>query len=219
MKLASQPRWRNFIDYRIYIEIVSAGTTRRSWIEERRSYMTTSTAPAETANPELKGWNMAGLDFPLIRLVLIAKAMDRLNQRSLAEQADLTMAEWRVLSRLAPSDGATVREVAELAWADRAEVSRAATALEQRKLVGRRHNPRDGRAPILFCTEVGQAEYQRVLPLREAHYGSLIALLDEAEQAELDRLLGKVMMRVAAVAEDDAASGSVRPTGRPADKG
>ena len=176
--------------------------------------MTTSIAPRQAPDHELKGWSMPGLDFPLLRLVLIAKAIDRLNQRSMTEQADLTMAEWRVLSRLAPSDGATVREVAELAWSDRAEVSRAAAALEQRKLVGRRDNPRDGRAPILFCTEAGQAEYERVIPLRTAHYESLICTLDTAERTELDRLLGKVMMRVATVAADDTGNGPVRPAGR-----
>ncbi|MBC2670310.1 MarR family winged helix-turn-helix transcriptional regulator [Novosphingobium piscinae] len=155
---------------------------------------------------ELKGWHMPGLDFPLIRLVLIAKAMDRLNQRSLADHAGMTMAEWRVLSRLAPGAGATVREIAELAWADRAEVSRAASALERRGLLARRDNPRDGRAPLLYCTTAGMAEYHRVRPLRAAHYDWMAGNLDAAERAEFDRLLTKLMLRIASAADPDAPS-------------
>lgn len=155
----------------------------------------------------------------MIRLVLIAKAMDRLNQRSLSEQAGLTMAEWRVLSRLAPGDGSTVREVAELAWADRAEVSRAATSLERRKLVSRRDNPRDGRAPLLFCTEAGHAEYDRIRPLRAAHYEFLASSLTAAERAEFDRLLGKLMRQIAVADEEEWADTAPPSTGLPGGAG
>jgi len=142
--------------------------------------------------PRLAGWNYAGLDYPTFHLVLVAKALDRMTLRVLRDQCALTIAEWRVLSRLAPTDGATVRQIAEWAWVDRAEVSRAASELEARGLTSRRPNPADKRAPILFCTPAGQAEYDRVLPMRAAFHAQLSDLLDAEEAATLDRLLARI---------------------------
>src|SRR5215208_4672445 len=71
---------------------------------------------------EISGWTYPGLDYSTFRLSLVAKAIDRLTLKVLADSCDLTVAEWRVLSRLAPVAGATVGEVSKMAWVDRAEV-------------------------------------------------------------------------------------------------
>jgi DNA-binding MarR family transcriptional regulator len=147
----------------------------------------------EADPPRLAGWAYPGLDYPTFHLVLIAKAIDRLTLRTLHDDdAALTVAEWRVLSRLAPTTGATVRQIAEWAWVDRAEVSRAASELERRGLTSRRPNPADKRSPILFCTPQGHAEYKRLLPIRAAFHAELSGLLDEEEAAALDRLLVRI---------------------------
>ena len=117
---------------------------------------------------EISGWTYPGLDYSTFRLSLVAKAIDRLTLKMLADNCDLTIAEWRVLSRLAPIRGASVRDISQMAWVDRAEVSRAAAALEARGLTSRRPDPSDGRSPILFATEQGLALYQRLLPIRVA---------------------------------------------------
>ncbi len=130
----------------------------------------------------------------------MAKAIDRLTLRMLADACNLTIAEWRVLSRLAPIEGATVRQIAEMAWVDRAEVSRAATALEARGLVGRRDNPQDGRAPILFVTAEGRAEYERLLPIRASFHRGLAEDLTESERETLDALLGRIARKLGKLA-------------------
>jgi DNA-binding MarR family transcriptional regulator len=155
---------------------------------------------AETVSDALKGWTYPGLDFPTFRLVLVAKAIDRLTLRMLADNCDLTIAEWRVLSRLAPIAGATVGQVAEMAWVDRAEVSRAASALEKRGLTSRRENPQDGRSPILFCTEAGIAEYRRLLPIRANFHRSLAEDLNDQDRAALDALLLRIAKKVGGLA-------------------
>ena len=154
------------------------------------------------ASEDLAGWAYPGLDYPTFRLVLVAKAIDRLTLRWLAEHSGLTASEWRVLSRLAPRASATVGQIAEMAWVDRAEVSRAAYALEQRGLTSRRPNPRDRRSPMLFCTDAGRAEYERLIGPRAAFHRSLANDLDGAEEAALDALLVKIARRLARLSNE-----------------
>jgi DNA-binding MarR family transcriptional regulator len=159
-------------------------------------------APAER-DSEINGWNYPGLDFSTFRLVLVAKAIDRLTLKMLADNCDLTIAEWRVLSRLAPAaNGATVREISQMAWVDRAEVSRAATALEAGGYTSRRPNPNDGRSPILFITEEGQALYRRLLPIRADFHRTLASDLTDAERAQLDSLLYRIAKKVADLTDE-----------------
>lgn len=151
--------------------------------------------------PEIAGWNYPGLDHSTFRLVLVAKAIDRLTLKMLADNCDLTIAEWRVLSRLAPArNGATVREISQMAWVDRAEVSRAAASLEKQGLTSRRVNPADGRSPILFVTEAGMTLYERLLPIRAEFHRTLSSDLAEAERRVLDGLLLRIARKVAGLA-------------------
>jgi DNA-binding MarR family transcriptional regulator len=159
--------------------------------------------PQLSENAEaIRGWTHEGLNFPTFRLTLLAKAIDRLTLRMLGECCDLTIAEWRVLSRLAPTEGATVRQVAQMAWVDRAETSRAAAALEARGLVARRDNPADGRAPILFATAAGRQEYDRLLPIRADFHRGLTEDLSREECEAFDTLLALVARRLGKLAGD-----------------
>jgi len=150
---------------------------------------------------ELPGWQMPGLDFPTFRIILLAKIITRLTNRQLGEGGELSYAEWRLLGRLAVlgADGGTVGQVADLAWVDRAEVSRAATALEERGYSARRDNPLDRRTPVLLITDLGRAAFQRSLDVRKNFHEELLSDLSPAEVAELDRLLAKVGGRLKAM--------------------
>jgi DNA-binding MarR family transcriptional regulator len=135
--------------------------------------------------------------------VLVAKAIDRLTLKMLSDNCDLTIAEWRVLSRLAPAgNGATVREISKMAWVDRAEVSRAAASLESNGLTSRRPNPSDGRSPILFITDAGTKLYERLLPIRAEFHRALAADLTDDERHVLDDLLSRIARKVALLAGD-----------------
>lgn len=146
---------------------------------------------------DLSGWNLSNLDYPTFRITLIAKIMDRLTIRHLAERGELTYAEWRVLARLGTlDDGGTVGQVADLAWVDRAEVSRAAAALEQRGLTARRDNPQDRRTPILYLTPEGRKFYVVALADRSAFHEELLVDLNDDDRAQLDALLARVGQRL-----------------------
>jgi DNA-binding MarR family transcriptional regulator len=155
----------------------------------------------------LNGWRLEDLDYPTFRLSLVAKVMDRLTLRHLAETGAYTFAEWRVLSRLATlPDGGTVGQIADLAWVDRAEVSRAAASLEEKGLTARRENQEDRRKPILYVTEKGRKQHRPMAADRSAFHAGLVADLSGDERAELDRLLAKIAQRLVKALQNDGGS-------------
>jgi DNA-binding MarR family transcriptional regulator len=142
---------------------------------------------------QLPGWSVNRLDYPTFRVGLIAKVMDRLTIRQLLEQDGLTYAEWRVLARIgAMKDGGTAGQVAEMAWVDGAEVSRAISALERRGFLERRTNPSDRRTSILFLTDAGKARYSETLERRGRFHEQLLSSLSQEERQTLDELLGRI---------------------------
>jgi DNA-binding MarR family transcriptional regulator len=145
---------------------------------------------------ELAGWVVPHLDYPTFRISLVAKVIDRMSIRRLNERGDLSFAEWRVLARLASAPALTVRQIADLAWVDRAEVSRAATALEERGLTTRKPNPHDARTPLLSCTPKGLSVYEDYLKDRQRFHEELTADLEPEEIALLDRILKRIAQRV-----------------------
>ncbi len=134
-------------------------------------------------------WRTGGRDFLPFRITLLAKLLDRCTTRLLQANSGLTVAEWRVMAQLVPSSPQSVRQLAEQAWVDRAEVSRAAASLERRGYVERRENAKDRRSPLLFCTEQGRDLALRVLPSRKAFHKSLTDLLTGAEADEFEKIL------------------------------
>ncbi|MEO8723081.1 MAG: MarR family winged helix-turn-helix transcriptional regulator [Sphingobium sp.] len=142
---------------------------------------------------ELPGWTIDQLDYPTFRIGLVAKIMDRLTIRQLLEQDALTYAEWRVLARIAAMvDGGTAGQVAELAWVDCAEVSRAISALERKGLLARRKNQSDRRTSSVFLTDAGKAQYRETLKRRSSFHEQLLSGLSPEERATLDDLLGRI---------------------------
>lgn len=139
------------------------------------------------------GWALDGLDFPSFRISLVAKTIDRLSARSLGRLTGLTMAEWRSLMRIVQArDGLTVRQIAEGAWVDRAEVSRAVKRLESRGLSHRRDNGNDRRAPLLFASQAGIALCQMVVEERSAFHRRAMESFTTQERQMFDTLLLKL---------------------------
>ena len=138
-------------------------------------------------------WRIGGPDYLPYRVTLLAKLLDRCTTRLLQASSGLSVAEWRVLAQLALASpaSASVRQLAEQAWVDRAEVSRAATSLGRRGYVERRENPKDRRSPQLFCSDKGMELYRRVSPSRTDFHRALTQLLgpEQARQMEAAMLV------------------------------
>lgn len=134
-------------------------------------------------------WRVGGADYLPYRVTLLAKMIDRCTTRLLQASSGLSVAEWRVLAQLALASPASVRQLAEQAWVDRAEVSRAAASLEQRGFVDRRENLKDRRSPLLYCSEKGLELYRRVAPSRHEFHRSLTNLLGPEQVRQMEAAL------------------------------
>jgi len=138
-----------------------------------------------------QAWRVGGPDYLPYRVTLLSKLLDRCTTRLLQSSSGLSVAEWRVLAQLALAspEPASVRQLAEQAWVDRAEVSRAAASLERRGYVERKENEKDRRSPLLFCSDKGMALFHRIAPSRQAFHRSLTELLGPERARQVDAAL------------------------------
>ena len=168
---------------------------------------------AEALGHIAAAWRIGGPDYLPYRITLLAKLLDRCTTRLLQASSGLSVAEWRVLAQLAIAspDSASVRQLAEQAWVDRAEVSRAATSLERRGYIDRRQNVRDRRSPLLYCSDKGLELYRRVSPSRQEFHRSLTAMLGP-EQA---KAMEASMLTLARQCIDELQHEPAMRTGRP----
>ena len=89
----------------------------------------------------------------------------------------ITRREWRMLAQLADSEGMASSALAERAALDRAQTSRAVSALVQKGLVARTPRPGNRREVLLHLTERGRALYAALLPRVAAINQELLSVL------------------------------------------
>ena len=134
-------------------------------------------------------WQIGDRDFVGFRLAIVAKLIDKCALRLFAEYGGMTIAEWRVLALTSMSSPQTVRRLAETAFVDRAEVSRAAAALVARGILEKRANPEDQRSPLFFITQDGQALFDTVGPIRHEFLRDMLAGVADEERETVDKVL------------------------------
>jgi DNA-binding MarR family transcriptional regulator len=137
-------------------------------------------------------WKLGGPHYLPLRLVLVAKLMDRYVAGLLAQKAALSIPEWRVVAQLAMLKQGSVRKMARQACVDPAEVSRSAAKLEKRGLVQRQVNARDRRSPQFSLTAAGEEHYARFQPDWARFSATLVSKLDEADTAAMEHGLMRI---------------------------
>ena len=115
----------------------------------------------------------------------------------------ITRREWRMLAQLADSEGMASSALAERAALDRAQTSRAVSALVQKGLVVRTPRPGNRREGLLHLTERGRALYAALLPRVARINQRLMSALNDDEAPTLEALL--LRLRVQADALERAA--------------
>lgn len=101
----------------------------------------------------------------------------------------VTFGLWPFLRALWEEDGLTQRQLSERVRMKGPTTAAAVNRLEERGLVRRIHNQRDGRKINVFLTPEGRRIYDVVMPEVAAINRQGIAGLSESEQEELKRLL------------------------------
>ena len=114
----------------------------------------------------------------------------------------ITRREWRMLAQLADSEGMASSALAERAALDRAQTSRAVSALVQKGLVVRTPRPGNRREVLLHLTERGRALYAALLPRVAAINQELLSVLSETEVATLDALVQRLRAQAERMVED-----------------
>jgi DNA-binding MarR family transcriptional regulator len=125
--------------------------------------------------------------------------------RSYERRFRLSVPEWRVMAVLGRFGPLSANGVAEKTQMDKVRVSRAVARLMATGRVSRRIDRMDRRRSILALTSAGEAIHREIVPHAERVEARLLAGLDEAERAALDRLLAKLEARAETpfVAEGD----------------
>ncbi|WP_240936102.1 MarR family winged helix-turn-helix transcriptional regulator [Billgrantia bachuensis] len=108
------------------------------------------------------------------------------------ERYQLNIAQWRVLAWLSHCDELTAKKVCTYTNMDKARVSRAIQALEERGLIRRTPAPEDQRQQDLHLTAAGRALLAKLIPEAQAWEAELVATLTAGEYRDLLNVMRKL---------------------------
>jgi DNA-binding MarR family transcriptional regulator len=129
------------------------------------------------------------------RLSVLMLRISNAIARSYERRFRLSVPEWRVMAVLGRFGPLSANGVAEKTQMDKVRVSRAVARLLAVGRVSRRTDRADRRRSILALTSAGEAIHREIVPHAERVEARLLAGLDEAERATLDRLIAKLEAR------------------------
>jgi DNA-binding MarR family transcriptional regulator len=124
-----------------------------------RMDMDTLTQEAGPALGKLdKVWNLNGHANLALHLAILGRLVDRCVSRRLNEYG-LNATRWRAIALLSLAPQSTFGELAEYAWFDRGDLSRALRKLEEDGLATRKPHPHDRRSFLFSLTPEGRKIY------------------------------------------------------------
>lgn len=128
-------------------------------------------------------------DMLLYQLWGLQAAAGRMVVRLCETEFGISRREWRVLAQLARHEGLSSSALAERASLDRAQTSRAIGRLAAKRLLTRAPRQGNRREVLLHLTDEGRAVHAALLPRVASINREVLSVLNEAEAAELERLL------------------------------
>ena len=117
----------------------------------------------------------------------------------------LRIPEWRVMAVLGDGGSMTQREMVNATVMDKVAINRACKVLEERGLVARSPNQRDGRSHHLELTPEGRALYAQVMPMTFEMFERIFTRIEPSEQQALKTLLSRIRDGVQAIDEGNPA--------------
>jgi DNA-binding MarR family transcriptional regulator len=149
------------------------------------------------------GANLTVDNFPTTLIVTLANSLRRMVTVPYAEQFDLTVSEWRLLSLLVHYVAVPFGELVALSGSDKALVSRALRRLQERGFVELRLLR--GRSRSCYrVTRKGRALHDKVIPVARAHQARVLAGLTQDERVNLYTTLKKLHALCGVAAPTDA---------------
>ena len=113
----------------------------------------------------------------------------------------LKIPEWRVMAVLGDSDAHTQRDLVGATRMDKVAVNRACKVLEDRGLIARSPNARDGRSHHLELTAAGRGVHGEIMPIALDMERRLFAPLSTSERQAFKAVLAQLYNQAAAQGE------------------
>lgn len=129
---------------------------------------------------------------PIFSLIYEASRAFRRQLEEKTRCHDLTMPQWRIITKLGREEGMSQVALANAIDTDPMTLSAILKRLSDRKLVRRASDPQDGRAKVVTLTEDGLALYRLVEGFGSELYQNAIAGIAPAESATLIEGLTKI---------------------------
>jgi DNA-binding MarR family transcriptional regulator len=141
-------------------------------------------------------WDLFGAEHLPYRLLLLARMIDRQAARQLSSAFGLTLAEWRVLAFVCASGPSSASTIGRSGGIDRAEISRAVSRLEDRKLAVRESDRDNRRKLIISPTGQGKSLFAKVIADRRAFFRALLQDIPEADRLAVERSMRAMASRL-----------------------
>ncbi len=139
------------------------------------------------------------------RLSILSNRVSNAIARAYSDRFGITIPQWRIVAVLGERGPATATELVAATEMDKVTVSRAVTALAERRLVRRAHHAADRRARLVSLTAAGKTILREVAPMARAQERALLDALSREEETALDRLLDKLSQAASDLGGKDAA--------------
>jgi DNA-binding MarR family transcriptional regulator len=139
-------------------------------------------------------------DYLPYRLSVAANAVSDLIAGAYHARFGLSVPQWRLVAVLGEDGPSTQQALCARTRMDKVTVSRAASALSERKLISRSPNATDGRSHRLGLTGVGQALYADVAPSALTYEARLLEAFSASELQTAQSLLRRLELAALALA-------------------
>jgi len=124
-------------------------------------------------------------------LYLLAAASEGASAQFHAEvrKQGLRVPEWRVLACLHDYDGAMITQLARIALVEQSRLTRIIAGMQDRGLLRRQSDPKDGRRVRVYLTAEGRTLTQSLVPQAQAHEAQLLDQLSQHGTTDLKPML------------------------------
>jgi DNA-binding MarR family transcriptional regulator len=140
-------------------------------------------------------WGTEEYFIPL-RLMLLARMIEREMTRDLQVGFNLTVADWRVLATTCSNGSSSAAEIRSTFEADRAEVSRAVARLLKADLIQREPDSSHRQKMRIIPTEAGRAIFDGVRPMRAEYFEWILQDFSAEERTAFEKAIKTVALRV-----------------------
>lgn len=131
-------------------------------------------------------------DFLSFRLLVLARALDRQAKRTYGESFGLALVEWRIMAIIGVMGDATVNKLAQRMDYDKAQISRAVTALVDSGYLKRARNAHDTRSAHLVLTARGRELHDELMAFGRERQRNLLGALTPAQRKALYEIIAEL---------------------------